>query len=84
MLVLSRKQDQTIQIGDNITVTITQLKGNQVRIGIDAPKEVAIRRGELFNQSDKEVQVSLATSGSKPEVTTVRFGASMSAACCNS
>ena len=47
MLVLSRKTGQTIQIGDNITVTITQVKGKNIRIGIDAPPEVPIRRGEL-------------------------------------
>lgn len=47
MLVLSRKPDQTIQIGDNIKITIVQVKGNQVRVAIDAPKDVQILRGEL-------------------------------------
>ncbi len=47
MLVLSRKAGQTIEIGDNITITVTKVGGNQVRIGIDAPMEMPIRRGEL-------------------------------------
>lgn len=46
MLVLSRKPKETIQIGDNITVTILNFKGGAVRIGIDAPKEVKIKRGQ--------------------------------------
>lgn len=45
MLVLSRKPKETIQIGDDITVTILNFKGGAVRIGIDAPKEVKIKRG---------------------------------------
>ena len=47
MLVLSRKSGQSIQIGDNITITITRVGGNQVRLGIDAPLETPIRRAEL-------------------------------------
>ena len=47
MLVLSRKKGQSIEIGDGITVTVTQIKGNQVRIGIQAPPEVRIHRNEL-------------------------------------
>ncbi|QDU97033.1 carbon storage regulator [Lignipirellula cremea] len=47
MLVLTRKLKQEIQIGDNIRIVVQQIKGNTVRIGIEAPSEVAIRRGEL-------------------------------------
>ncbi len=47
MLVLSRKTGQSIQIGDNITITITRVGGNQVRLGIDAPLATPIRRAEL-------------------------------------
>ncbi len=47
MLVLSRKQNQEIIIGDNIKITVLKMKGNTVRIGIDAPQDIAVRRGEL-------------------------------------
>lgn len=46
MLVLSRKPKETIQIGDDITVTILNFNGGAVRIGIDAPKDVIIKRGQ--------------------------------------
>ncbi len=52
MLVLSRKCGQTIQIGDQITIKVTKLSGNQVRIGIVAPRETPIRRGELKLNGD--------------------------------
>ena len=47
MLVLTRKSQDSIRIGDNITVTILRIKGNTVRIGVDAPDDVRIVRGEL-------------------------------------
>lgn len=47
MLVLSRKTDQSIQIGNEIVVKIAAVSGNRVKVAIDAPREVAIRRAEL-------------------------------------
>ena len=47
MLVLSRKKGESIVIAGGITITITEVKGNSVQIGIDAPKDVSIRRTEL-------------------------------------
>ncbi|HEY1067022.1 MAG TPA: carbon storage regulator [Pirellulales bacterium] len=47
MLVLTRKVGEKLHIGDNITVTVTMVKGNRVKIGIDAPADVRIVRGEL-------------------------------------
>ena len=54
MLVLSRKSQQTIRIGDAITVTILNVKGNTVRVGIDAPRDIRVVRGELPVFSDPE------------------------------
>ena len=47
MLVLSRKLTEQIRIGDNITISILRVKGNTVRVGIDAPRDVRVVRGEL-------------------------------------
>lgn len=47
MLVLTRKLQDQIRIGDNITITILRVKGNTVRIGVDAPRNVRVMRGEL-------------------------------------
>jgi carbon storage regulator len=47
MLVLSRKKDEQILIGNNITVTITEIRGDKVRIGIEAPPEVVVDRREV-------------------------------------
>jgi carbon storage regulator CsrA len=52
MLVLSRKAGQQIQIGDGIVVTILQLNGNTVRVGIEAPREVRIIRGEIDRKNE--------------------------------
>ena len=47
LLVLSRRRDQTLIIGDNVEVTVLEIKGGQVRLGINAPKAVSIHRGEI-------------------------------------
>ncbi len=47
MLVLSRKKDETIFIGDQIEVTVIEVRGNSVKLGLKAPRNVGIRRGEL-------------------------------------
>ena len=59
MLVLSRKQQQDIVIGDNIKVTVLKVKGNTVRLGIEAPKNVRVVRGEL--PRDEEPQIANVT-----------------------
>lgn len=54
MLVLTRKLNESIYIGDNIKVTIVKIAGGQVRIGIEAPKDVSISRDELLPVKEKE------------------------------
>jgi carbon storage regulator len=49
MLVLSRKRDEFIMIGDNIKVTIVDIRGDKVRMGIEAPKDVQVHRSEVYN-----------------------------------
>lgn len=54
MLVLTRKKDQTIVINDNIEITVLDIQGDQVRIGINAPRSVAIHRKEVFLEIQEE------------------------------
>ena len=54
MLVLSRKQHQSLVIGENIKITILEVKGNQVRIGIDAPESITVHREEILNKTIKD------------------------------
>jgi len=54
MLVLSRKKEQSIVIGDNIEITIIDIQGDQVRIGINAPKNVIIHRKEVYLEIQEE------------------------------
>jgi len=50
MLILTRKKDEIIKIGDDITVVIVGVSGNQVRVGIDAPKNVSVDRYEIYER----------------------------------
>ncbi|MCK5162648.1 MAG: carbon storage regulator CsrA [Desulfobacula sp.] len=54
MLVLTRRAEEKIKIGDNIVVSILGIEGSNVKIGIDAPKEITILRMEIFEQIQKE------------------------------
>ena len=54
MLILTRNVGATICIGDDVTVTVLATQGNQVRIGIDAPKEVAVHREEIYKKIQSE------------------------------
>ena len=54
MLVLSRKRDEQIVISDNIVVTVVDIRGDKVRLGIEAPKDISVHRQEVFDAIQRE------------------------------
>ena len=54
MLILTRRVGETLMIGEDVTVTVLGVKGNQVRIGVSAPRDVAVHREEIFERIKRE------------------------------
>ncbi len=65
MLVLSRHRDESIIIGDNIVVTVVDVRGDKVRLGIDAPTEIPVHRQEVYEAIKKERQSGQQQSSSQ-------------------
>ncbi len=72
MLVLTRKPDQSIMVGNDIEITVLEVRGEQVRLGIRAPRTVTVHRKEVFEQIRQENQsASAATLESLPDMNTL-------------
>ena len=56
MLILTRRVGETVMIGNDVTVTVLGVKGNQVRIGVNAPRDVAVHREEIYERIKREEQ----------------------------
>lgn len=54
MLILTRRVGESLMVGDDVTITVLGVKGNQVRIGVNAPKEVGVHREEIYQRIQKE------------------------------
>lgn len=54
MLILTRRVGETLMVGDDVTITVLGVKGNQVRIGVNAPKEVSVHREEIYQRIQRE------------------------------
>ncbi len=63
MLILTRRAGETVMIGSDVTITVLGVKGNQVRIGINAPKDVAVHREEIYERIQSEKNAA----GGEPE-----------------
>lgn len=63
MLILTRRVGESLMVGDDITITVLGVKGNQVRIGVDAPKDVAVHREEIY----KRIQTDDNSTAAGPE-----------------
>ncbi len=61
MLILTRRVGETVMVGDEITVTVLGVKGNQVRIGVNAPRDVAVHREEIYDRIKREEDVVAET-----------------------
>jgi carbon storage regulator len=67
MLILTRRVGESVMIGDDVTITVLGVKGNQVRVGINAPKNVAVHREEIYERIKREQQ------GEVPETTKAEY-----------
>jgi carbon storage regulator len=66
MLILTRRVGESLRIGDEVSVTVLEVNGNQVRLGIDAPKDVPVHREEIFQRIAEENQTAAALTPAAP------------------
>ena len=67
MLILTRRVGETLMVGDEVSITVLGVKGNQVRIGINAPKDVPVHREEIYQRIKMEENSSGSENSSEPD-----------------
>lgn len=67
MLVLSRKKNETLVIGDDIRVTVVEIRGDKVRLGVEAPKEIGVHRQEIYDRIQQHADRLLGTGAAQTE-----------------
>ena len=67
MLILTRRVGETLVIGDEVTVTVLGVRGNQVRLGVNAPKDVAVHREEIYQRIQNEKDAENSTESSEKD-----------------
>ena len=67
MLVLSRQRDESIIIGDNVVVTVVDIRGDKVRLGIEAPTAIPVHRQDVYEAIQRENQQRISTTGPRSE-----------------
>ena len=67
MLILTRRVGEVVMIGNDVTVTVLGVKGNQVRIGVNAPRDVAVHREEIFERIKREEQDGESSHAARPD-----------------
>ena len=68
MLILTRRVGETVMIGNEVTVTVLGVKGNQVRIGVNAPKDVAVHREEIYERIKREEDLDSRPGATSPKM----------------
>jgi carbon storage regulator len=68
MLILTRRVGETVMIGNEVTVTVLGVKGNQVRIGVNAPKDVAVHREEIYERIKREEDLEARSGATIPKM----------------
>jgi carbon storage regulator len=68
MLILTRRVGETVMIGNEVTVTVLGVKGNQVRIGVNAPKDVAVHREEIYERIKREEDLDSRPGAQAPKM----------------